>query len=140
MQHAVKRIIQGGDAVINYQVKGNFNKTNKWLDKLIDSKFLEELDKFGQKGVEALESATPKDTGVTASSWSYKINRTPYSASISWNNSNKTKTGIPIVILIQYGHATGTGGYVRGRDFINPAIRPVFDEIANSIVTKVAAL
>lgn len=109
--------------------KGDFSKTYSFLKRMKEQKFLSALEKYGEEGVKALRGATPRDTGLTAASWSYRIERGKDSATITWTNSN-TNHGVPIVILIQYGHATGTGGYVQGRDFINPAMRPVFDKIA----------
>ena len=93
--------------------------------------YIDVLRKYGQAGVEALAAATPKDTGETAASWSYEIVQTRNGYSIFWNNSNVNR-GVNIALILQYGHGTGTGGYVRGIDYINPAIRPVFDEIANA--------
>jgi hypothetical protein len=87
------------------------------------------LDRWGQLGVQALSSATPVDTGTTAASWNYEIHQSKGSTTLVWTNSNTNK-GIPIALLIQYGHGTGNGGYVAGRDYINPAIQPVFDQIA----------
>ena len=87
------------------------------------------LDEYGKKGVEALRQATPKDTGKTADSWFYEIKRSKESVSISFNNSN-INDGVPIAVILQYGHGTRNGGWVEGRDYINPAIQPVFDEIA----------
>lgn len=87
------------------------------------------LTQLGQDGVQALAAATPVDSRETANSWSYTIKTSRSSLSISWHNSHVTSNGVPVVILLQYGHGTGTGGYVRGRDFINPAIKPVFDRI-----------
>ena len=87
------------------------------------------LEKYGQEGVAALESATPRDTGLTASSWYYEIERVDGQTSITFYNSN-IQNGIPIAIILQHGHATGTGGWVQGRDYINPAIQPIFDKIA----------
>jgi hypothetical protein len=87
------------------------------------------LEKYGQEGVVALASATPVDTGLTASSWYYEIERGPEKVSITFYNSN-IQNGIPIAIILQYGHATGGGGWVQGRDYINPALQPIFDSIA----------
>ena len=90
------------------------------------------LEAYGAKGVAALQSVTPKDTGGTAAAWSYEIERGPGSYSIIWTNSNIV-AGTPLVIMLTFGHGTGTGGYVAGRDFINPAIQPIFDQIANDV-------
>jgi len=94
------------------------------------------LDKYGKIGVEALANATPVDTGETASSWNYSIEHGKNGASLTWNNSN-INNGVPIAIIIQYGHGTRGGGYVQGRDYINPAMRPVFDEIADRVWKEV---
>ena len=98
-----------------------------------------ELDKYGREGVAALASATPVDSGLTASSWYYKIERQNGSASINFYNSNINE-GVPIAIILQYGHGTGTGGWVEGRDYINPAIQPIFDKIADDAWKEVAKL
>lgn len=87
-------------------------------------------------GVDALSAATPVDTGKTAASWGYVITRTSDTATITWTNSN-VNNGVPIALILQYGHGTGTGGYVKGRDYIKPAIRPVFDELANELWKEV---
>lgn len=89
------------------------------------------LDKYGREGVAALSAATPVDTGETASSWNYEVVQNGESVALIFTNNNKTKTGTPIAILLQYGHGNGNGGYVQGRDYINPAVRPIFDEIAD---------
>ena len=125
---------------ITFSSRGDFSKTIGFLGKLREKKFLSALEKYGDEGVKALRAATPKDTGETANSWSYKIVRTKDSATITWTNSNMTESGIPIAVLIQYGHTTGTGGYVQGRDFINPAMRPVFDKIAEDAWMEVKNL
>jgi len=93
---------------------------------------MSELRRYAQEGVDALSRATPVDSGETAASWYYEIRRTPGSIKIEWKNSNIVN-GVPIAIILQYGHATGNGGYVQGRDYINPAIQPVFDRISESI-------
>jgi hypothetical protein len=97
------------------------------------------LKKYGEEGVKALRDATPKDSGETADSWGYEITKDGRGYVITWTNSKKNK-GVPIAIILQYGHGTGTGGYVEGRDYINPATRPIFDAIAEEAwkeVTKV---
>ena len=95
------------------------------------------MDKYGRQGVEALSSATPRDTGLTASSWSYEIIRKHNSARIIFKNSNVTSEGTPIAILIQYGHATKNGAWVEGIDYINPALKPVFEGMADNIWREV---
>jgi hypothetical protein len=97
------------------------------------------LNKYGQEGVQALSQATPQDTGKTAGSWTYEIEKTPTSYAIIWSNTNVVN-GVPIAILLQVGHATATGGYVAGRDYINPALRPVFDRMAADVWKEVTAV
>lgn len=118
---------------------GNFKKSEHFLNGIINKLYLRSLDKYGQEGVEALSAATPRDSGKTAESWSYEIHYSKDLISITWINSNTNK-GVNIAVLIQYGHGTRNGGYVKGRDFINPAIRPVFDKIADSVWKEVQAL
>lgn len=125
--------------MITITCKGDFRKTETFLNKLRRTDFLSKLDEFGKRGVSALAEATPTDTGATAMSWSYEIHRSADGVSIVWTNSNMAD-GVPIAVLLQYGHGTGTGGYVEGRDYINPAIRPVFDEIANQAMEEVRKL
>ena len=125
--------------MITFKQKGNFSKLNRYLERVKEAAKIGILDKYGQAGVEALSSATPTDTGLTASSWYYKIERTKTSATIQFLNSN-INDGVPIAVIIQYGHGTGTGGWVEGRDYINPAIQPIFDEIANEAWKEVTKL
>ena len=115
---------------ISFRQKGNFKKLTSFLEKSKESINLGILDKYGKEGVAALASATPKDTGLTASSWYYTIENKNGVASVTFNNSN-IQNGEKIAILIQYGHGTGTGGWVQGRDYINPVLQPLFDELAN---------
>ena len=115
---------------------GHWEKTQDFLNKALKADWMKVLEECGAEGVAALEAATPKDTGLTASSWRYEIQRGENTVSIFWTNDNRTSQGDMIAILLQYGHGTGTGGYVRGRDYINPAIQPVFDRISD-IVWKV---
>ena len=125
--------------MISFRQKGDFSKLNRYLEKVKASARLSILDKYGREGVAALASATPTETGKTASSWFYEISHDKGSATITFSNSN-IKKGVPIAIILQYGHGTGTGGWVEGRDYINPAIQPIFDKIANEAwkeVTKV---
>lgn len=121
--------------------KGNFNDTTNYLKKLLDKSWMHPLDKYGQEGVDALFNATPKDTGTTANSWYYKIDRNlaTNEISLTWYNKN-VNNGVNVALVIQYGHATGFGGYVHGIDYINPALKPVFDKLAQEVweeVTKV---
>lgn len=115
--------------MITITEKGSFNNIERYLKRLKTAELLAVLSKYGSLGVNALSNATPADTGLTAESWSYTIVQRPGYYSIRWHNSNQ-RNGIPIAVLIQYGHGTRTGGYVQGRDYIMPAIRPIFDQIA----------
>ena len=117
--------------MISFRQKGDFSKVTRFLERAKEAVHLGDLDKYGRAGVDALASATPVDSGLTASSWSYEIKNRNGTARISFKNSN-VQNGVPIAIILQYGHATGTGGWVEGRDYINPAIQPIFDQIANS--------
>jgi hypothetical protein len=125
--------------LIKFTHKGDFSKFSNFLEKAKNVAKLGELDKYGQAGVDALSSATPVDSGKTASSWYYEIKRQNGRVSINFCNSNINE-GVPIAIVIQLGHATGNGGWVEGRDYINPAIRPIFDEIANNAWKEVTRL
>lgn len=116
--------------LITFEHKGDFSKTTKFLDKMFKGHYIEAmLQKYGARGVEALSSATPVDTGKTASSWSYEIIKEGDVYILAFNNTNINK-GENIAILLDRGHGTRNGGYVRGRNFIRPAIRPIFDQIA----------
>lgn len=117
--------------MIKLTTTGNFDKTNKFLKRASNWNKNVNLDKYAKKGVAALSSATPVDTGLTASSWYYRIDRKDGLISITFLNSNINK-GVPIAIILQYGHGTRNGGWVEGRDYINPAIRPIFDELADA--------
>lgn len=117
--------------MITFHQKGDFSRVNRYFEKLLNVVKLGELDKYGRQGVEALAAATPRDTGKTAESWKYDIVRGKDSAVIQWYNTNENK-GVNIAVILQYGHGTRNGGYVRGRDYINPAIQPLFDEIAET--------
>lgn len=125
--------------LITFTSKGDFSKTRKFFNRLINAEYLNVLEKYGQRGVAALASATPVDSGKTASSWGYEISHTLNSTTIAWTNSNINK-GSNIAILLQYGHGTGTGGYVVGRDYINPAVRPMFDKMADEAWKEVTKL
>lgn len=117
--------------MIEFEQKGDFAKLNRYLERMREVAKIGDLDKYGKEGVAALSAATPIDTGKTANSWSYKINRQNGSVSIDFYNSNFSN-GVPIAIILQYGHATNNGGWVQGRDYINPAIQPIFDKIAKN--------
>ena len=125
--------------MISFRQKGDFSKLTRYFERLKETVKLGELDKYGREGVAALESATPIDTGETAKSWYYKITNANGSATISFYNSN-IQNGCPIAIILQYGHGTKNGGWVEGRDYINPAIQPIFDEIAENAWREVTKL
>lgn len=116
--------------MITFRQKGDFSKLTRFLERAKEAVHLGDLDKYGRQGVAALSSATPVDSGLTAESWYYEIENKNGSATIKFNNSN-IQNGVPIAIILQYGHGTRNGGWVEGRDYINPAIQPIFDEIAN---------
>lgn len=125
--------------MITFKQKGDFSKLTKFLERAKEVVHLSNLDQFGKAGVDALASATPKDTGNTASFWYYEIAHKNGSSSISFHNSN-IQNGVPIAIILQYGHGTRNGGYVQGRDYINPAIQPLFDKIADNAWKEVTKL
>ena len=114
---------------VKFEVSGSFSNTERFLNRIRHKDYLNALDDFGRQGVQALRNATPVDSGKTAESWNYEINQTKGMTEIVWTNSN-VNDGVPIAVILQYGHGTGTGGYVQGRDYINPALRPIFDKIA----------
>ncbi len=122
---------------IKFVQKGNFSKTFKFFERCRNLFHVGVLDSYGREGVAALSMATPVDTGEAASSWRYHVTIGKDTMSVEWLNDSVTKDGTPIVILLQYGHGTGTGGYVVGRDFINPAIQPIFDKIADALWKEV---
>lgn len=125
--------------MIQVRHKGDFLKLTRYLEKAKKAARLKDLDKYGKEGVAALSSATPVDTGLTAKSWTYTIERKEGKTSITFNNTN-IQNGVPIAIILQYGHATKNGGWVQGRDYINPAIRPIFDKLANDAWREVTNL
>lgn len=125
--------------MISFRQKGDFSKSMRYLERARNVVRLGDLDKYGREGVAALASATPIDSGETANSWYYKIVRTKNSVTIEFHNSN-IQNGVPIAVILQYGHGTGTGGWVQGRDYINPAIQPIFDRIANDAWREVTKL
>ena len=126
--------------MITLKSKGNFSKSMSYLEKLrFKLKISSILEKYGKRGVEALSAATPRDTGLTANSWYYEVTSDTQKGTLAFFNSNRNK-GVPIALIIQYGHGTGTGGWVEGRDYINPVIEPIFEEIEKDVweeVTKV---
>lgn len=125
--------------MIKIRQKGDFSKFTKYLVNVKEAVRRVNLDRYGREGVAALASATPVDSGLTASSWYYEIVRKEGRVSINFCNSN-IKEGVPIAIILQYGHGTGTGGWVEGRDYINPAMQPIFDEIAKNAWREVTKL
>ena len=125
--------------MITLRQKGDFSKMTRYLEKAKSVVKLNDLDKYGKEGVAALASATPVDTGLTANSWSYEIKHGNGTVSISFKNSN-IQNGVPIAIILQYGHGTRNGGWVQGRDYINPAIQPIFDRIATDAWREVTKL
>ena len=125
--------------MITFRQKGDFSKLTRYLERAKEAIKLGDLDKYGQEGVDALSSATPVDSGLTASSWYYKIENKNGSATISFYKSN-VNNGVPIAIILQYGHGTNNGGWVEGRDYINPAILPIFEKIANDAWEEVTKL
>lgn len=125
--------------MINFRQTGDWSKTTNFMKRLKQRKYLSSLDKYGQRGVDALSSATPVDTGKTANSWSYEIRNNDKKVSIVFKNSNIVD-GVPIAIILQYGHGTRNGGWVEGRDYINPAIQPIFDEIVKEAWGEVTKL
>ena len=125
--------------MITFRHKGDFSKLTRFLEKAKETVRLGDLDKYGREGVAALASATPVDSGLTANSWYYEIENKNGRATISFHNSN-IQNGVPIAIILQYGHGTGNGGWVEGRDYINPAIQPIFDKIVNNAWREVTKL
>ncbi len=125
--------------MIRFSHKGDFSKLTRFLERVKEAVKLGELDKFGREGVAALASATPVDSGLTASSWYYEIENRSGSIKITFYNSN-IQNGVPIAIILQYGHGTRNGGWVQGRDYINPAIQPIFDKIADHAWKEVTKL
>lgn len=115
----------------SFQVS-NSDQTERWLRRLQTLDLGSIAKAQAEKGVNALRAATPRDSGIAASSWGYRVERTANSLTINWTNSN-LEGGFPVAVMIQYGHGTGTGGWVQGRDYINPAMRPVFDQIAEDL-------
>lgn len=123
--------------IITLECKGSFSKTESFLNRLRQINYSRILKKYGQAGVDALASATPVDTGLTASSWFYELEQKNNSFTIRWGNSN-IQNGVPIAVILQYGHATKNGGFVQGRDYINSALQPIFDAIASEAWEEVS--
>lgn len=125
--------------MVTFRHKGDFSKTIRFMENAKKAVRLADLDKYGREGVTALASATPVDSGLTASSWYYEITNQNGTVTITFYNSN-IQNGVPIAIILQYGHGTRNGGWVQGRDYINPAIQPIFDKIANEAWKEVTKL
>jgi hypothetical protein len=125
--------------MVTFRHKGDFANLTRYLEKAKKGARLKLLDKYGREGVAALSSATPVDTGLTASSWSYRITQKNGMYVLSFINSN-IQNGVPIAIILQYGHGTRNGGWVEGRNYINPAIQPIFDKLANEAWREVTKL
>ena len=125
--------------MVNFSESGSWSATERFLLAIKRGSRYESLAAAAQRGVDALAAATPVDSGLTAASWNYRIETTPFSAKITWTNTHINE-GVPIAVILQYGHGTGTGGYVVGRDYINPVMRPVFEEIANDVWREVTSI
>jgi len=123
-------------SMIEITQKGDFSNTERWLARMKDSQRMSVLNKYGSLGVNALSNATPSESGRAAASWYYSIVQRPGYYSIRWHNSD-VEDGFHVAVMLQYGHGTGTGGYVQGRDYIMPAIRPVFDQIVAEAMREV---
>lgn len=123
--------------MIEIKQKGDFSKADALLASMLDSPIFKRLESYAQRGLDALILATPLDSGITAASWSYRIERAKGYYAIVWTNDH-APNGFPVAIMLQYGHGTGTGGYVQGQDYINPSIRPIFDSIADSLWKEVS--
>ena len=124
--------------MLTFSQSGDFGNTERFLKNVGNDSFFANLEAYGKAGVQALADNTPRDSGETAQSWGYKVIRSRTNPGIEWYNTN-VNDGTSVAILIQYGHATKSGGYVSGRDYINPVIRPIFDKIAADIWKKVTA-
>lgn len=129
-------------SLISIRSEGNFNNLERMLRKSLGRNYRNILDQYGKEGVAVLSAATPMRTGLTASSWDYEIVEEDGKISIFWTNSNiqPGPGGVNVAVLLQYGHATGTGGYVQGIDYINPALRPIFESMANSAWKEVTSI
>ena len=125
--------------MISFRHKGDFSKLTRFLERAKEVVHLGCLDKYGREGVAALASATPVDTGLTADSWYYKITNDGQAAKVTFYNSN-IQNGVPIALILQYGHGTRNGGWVQGRDYINPVVQPIFDKLADEAWREVTKL
>lgn len=126
--------------LIVVQTKGSFKNTKKFFNNLINRKYKEVLSKYGEMGVQALAANTPIDSGKTASSWYYEIVDDKDGLSVVWKNSNVQKGYFNVALMLQYGHGTRNGGYVAGRDYINPSLQPIFDKMAEAAWKEVRSL
>ncbi len=125
--------------MIKITQKGDFKKTHKFLNSItFNQHFIKILEDYGRQGVEALSSATPIDTGNTAASWTYSVEKNQNGYAVTWSNTN-INNGVNIAIILQYGHGTGSGGYVKGKNYINPALQPIFDSMANELWKEVTS-
>lgn len=124
--------------MIQLEGRGDFRRTESFLKRMLRGGLYKNLSTFGQQGVNALASATPTESGLASNSWGYEVKVSKSSASITWTNSD-VENGFPVAIMLQYGYSTGTGGYVAGRDYINPAIKPIFDRIAEHVWKEVTS-
>lgn len=118
---------------------GSFQNTDKFLNRMSSGDIFNALEGYAQRGVAALAAETPAESGLTAASWNYLVEKVGGNYTIWWTNSHVDESGTPIAIMLQFGHGTGTGGYVQGRDYINPAIRPIFDEIEQAVWREVTS-
>lgn len=123
--------------MVRCRVKGDFKNTYRFLDRIRKLDFESTLERYAEEGVKALAEATPKRTGKTAASWSYEIEKQDGRISVFWTNDNLNE-GVPIALILEYGHGTGWGSYVQGRHYISPAIQPVFDKIAEEVRREVS--
>lgn len=125
--------------MIKVKLKGDFKKVDKFFERVLEFVKLGRMDYYGRLGVKELSAATPVDTGLTAASWEYRIDREDDLVKLVFYNTN-IQNGVPVAIVLQYGHATATGGWVEGRDYINPALQPIFDAIRMDIENEVRSL
>lgn len=125
--------------MITFKHKGDFKHIEKFFNGVLNPTYLKVLERYGDIGVSVLSAATPVASGLTAASWSYDVTHYKTYSKITWYNSNVEK-GVPIAIILQYGHGTGTGGYVQGRDYINPGLQPIFDKMADDVWKEVTDL
>ena len=122
--------------VVSFHVKGDYKKTEGFLHRVIQRHYRNKLEHYGELGVQALREATPRDTGLTADSWTYEIAEEGDRLALYWRNENR-QNGVLVAILLQYGHSTRTGGWVEGLDYINPALRPIFEKMAKDVWKEV---